>query len=110
MADYPTDIVQIHGTERRPDAGIITDQAVSGKYRFRQYYTETRYTWNVVHEVDGPDKDVILNHFENNSMNEFTFTFLADDSTHTVRYAAVPQEIPIPGTDRWTVVTTLVTV
>lgn len=109
MADYP-DIPQIIGTKRLSDDGTVMDQAESGKPRLRQYFTSVRRSFDVFHDVDGTDKDSILNHYDGDKANVFNFTFKGDNVVYTVRYVGVPNETPVAGTDRWRVNTKLVVV
>ncbi len=109
MADYPT-IPQVIGTKRLSDDGTILDIAESGKPRLRQYYTEVRRTFTVLHDVDGPDKDTVLSHYDGDKANVFNFTFKGDSVVYPVRYAGVPNETPVAGVDRWRVTTNLVVV
>jgi len=109
VANYPT-LPQIIGTKRVSDDGTILDLAESGKPRLRQYYTQVRRTFDVLHDVDGPDKDTILSHYDGDKANVFNFTFKGDAVTYTVRYTGVPVETPVAGADRWRVATKLVVV
>jgi len=109
MADYPT-FPQVIGSKRVSDDGTILDLSESGKPRLRQYYTQVRRTFDVIHDVDGPDKDTILSHYDGDKANVFNFTFKGDAVVYTVRYNGVPVETPVAGTDRWRVNTKLVVV
>lgn len=109
MADYPT-IPQVIGTKRVSNDGTIVDLAESGKPRLRQYYTQVRRQFNVIHDVDGPDKDLVLSHYDGDKANVFNFTFKGDSVTYTVRYMGVPIETPVAGVDRWRVNSKLVVV
>ncbi len=110
MADYPTTIPQIVGSTRLSDDGTVLDYAESGKPRLRQYFTQVRYRFNILHDVDGTDKDTILAHYDNNKAIVFNFTFKGDAAVYSCRYVQVPNETPVAGTDRWRVRVTLVVV
>ena len=109
MANYP-DLPQVIGTKRVSNDGTVLDMAESGKPRLRQYFTQVRRQFNVLHDLDGPDKDTILSHYDGDKANVFNFTFKGDDVVYTVRYMGVPNETPVAGTDRWRVNTKLVVV
>ncbi len=109
MADYPN-ITQIYGTRRVPDDGTVVEKSESGKPRFRTFFTQTRYRFIVIHDVDGSDKDLVLSHYGTDAFLIFNFTFKADSTVHSCRYIAPPSEEPIPGTDRWKVSVSLVVV
>lgn len=109
MADYPS-LPQVIGSVRTSDDGTIVDYAESGKPRLRQYYTQVRRQFTVMHNVDGTDKDTILSHYDGDKLNVFNFTFKGDGVVYTCRYMGVPQEVPAAGTDRWTVTTRLIVV
>ena len=110
MADYPTTIPQVIGSTRISDDGTVLDQAESGKPRLRQYFTQVRYRFVVLHDVDGPDKDTVLAHYDANKAISFNFTFKGDAVVYNCRYIQVPNETPVPGTDRWRVRVDLVVV
>jgi len=109
MADYPN-LPQIIGTRPITDDGTILDRAESGKPRLRQYYTEPRRIFTVLHDIDGPDKDAILSHYDGDKANVFDFTFSGDGVVYNCRYMGVPNETPVAGVDRWRVQTRLVVV
>jgi hypothetical protein len=109
MADYPV-IPQVFGTTRVSDDGTIVEKADSGKPRLRSFYTSVRHTFNVIHDVDGTDKDLVAAHYVTDQFLVFNFTFKADSTVHSCRYARAPLEEPIPGTDRWKVSVQLVVV
>ena len=88
----------------------MLDRAESGKPRLRQYYTEVRRQFIVLHDVDGPDKDSVLSHYDGDKANVFNFTFAGDSVVYTVRYMGVPNETPLAGVDRWSVQSLLVVV
>lgn len=109
MADYPN-IPQVIGTTRFSDDGTVVDYAESGKPRLRQYFTQVRSQFTVIHDVDGPDKDAVLSHYDGDKANVFNFTFKGDNVTYTCRYMGVPNEVPVAGVDRWRVTSKLVVV
>ena len=109
MANYPT-LPQIIGSTKISDDGTTLDFAESGKPRLRQYYTQVREQFNILHDVDGTDKDTILSHYDGDKANVFNFTFKGDNVTYSVRYISVPNETPVAGTDRWRVAVRLVVV
>lgn len=109
MADYP-DLPQIVGSQKIDDDGTVLDLAESGKPRLRQYYTQVRTSFNILHDVDGTDKDSIVSHYAGDKANVFNFTFKGDQVTYSVRYLGVPQTTPVAGTDRWRVQTRLIVV
>jgi len=109
MADYPT-IPQVIGTKRVSNDGTVLDRAESGKPRLRQYFTQVRRQFEVIHDVDGPDKDLVLSHYDGDKANVFNFTFKGDSVVYTVRYMGVPNETPVAGVDRWRVTSSLVVV
>lgn len=109
MADYPT-LPQLVGSQKLDDDGRVLDLAESGKPRLRQYYTQVRTQFNILHEVDGSDKDTIVSHYNGDSANVFNFTFKGDGVTYSVRYLGVPQTTPVAGTDRWRVQSRLIVV
>ena len=109
MADYPT-LPQIIGSQKMDDDGTIVDFAESGKPRLRQYYTQVRTQFKILHDIDGTDKDTITAHYAGDKANVFNFTFKGDNTVYTVRYMGVPQTTPVAGTDRWRVTTNLVVV
>ena len=109
MADYPN-LPQIIGTQKLDDDGTVVDLAESGKPRLRQYYTQVRTRFQVLHDIDGTDKDAIISHYDGDKANVFNFTFKGDNVVYTVRYMGVPQTTPVAGTDRWRVQTNLIVV
>lgn len=108
MADYPS-VVQAFGTEVRGNDGTVVDRAVSGKARFRSYFTQVRDIIRVVHDLDDTDKDLVSGHYATDKLLAFTFTFDADATIYTVRYANTPLFKPKPG-NRWAILVTLVVV
>ncbi len=109
MADYPN-VIQVFRSVRKPDDGTVLEKSDSGKPRLRSFFTQVRYTFLIIHDLDGTDKDLILAHYATDFDSTFNFTFKADDSVHSCRYTSPPAEEPIPGTDRWKVTTNLVVV
>lgn len=109
MADYP-DLPQIIGSTRKSDDGTVLDLAESGKPRLRQYFTQVRRSFDILHDIDGTDKDTILAHYDGDKANVFNFTFKGDGVVYTVRYLGVPNDTPVAGTDRWRVTTNLIVV
>lgn len=109
MAAYP-DLPQIIGSQKIDDDGTIVDFAESGKPRLRQYFTQVRTQFNILHDIDGTDKDSIISHYDGDKTNVFNFTFKGDNTVYTVRYMGIPQTTPVAGTDRWRVQTRLVVV
>ncbi len=109
MADYPT-IPQVIGSTRNSEDGTIVDFAESGKPRLRQYYTQVRRDFIVMHDVDGTDKDLVLAHYDGDKENVFNFTFKGDNVVYNVRYMGVPNEVPVAGVDRWRVTSKLIVV
>ncbi len=109
MADYPN-LPQIIGSKRVSDDGTVMDMAASGKPRLRQYFTQIRRSFVVLHDLDGTDKDTILSHYDGDKANVFNFTFKGDGVVYTVRYLGVPNETPVAGADRWRVQTNLIVV
>lgn len=109
MADYPS-LPQVIGSERQDDDGTVLDLAESGKPRLRQYYTQVRTSFRILHDVDGVDKDAIIAHYNVDKANVFNFTFKGDGVTYTCRYLGVPQTTPVAGVDRWRVQTRLIVV
>lgn len=109
MANYP-DLPQVIGSTKTDDDGRVLDFAESGKPRLRQYYTQVRTQFDILHDVDGTDKDTIVAHYDGDSANVFNFTFKGDGQTYSVRYLGVPQTTPVAGTDRWRVQTRLIVV
>jgi hypothetical protein len=81
MAAYP-DLPQIVGSQKLDDDGTVLDFAESGKPRLRQYYTQVRTRFNIIHDVDGPDKDTIVSHYDGDKTNVFSFTFKGDSVTY----------------------------
>lgn len=109
MADYP-DLPQLVGSRIIQDDGTVLDLAESGKPRLRQYYTQVRIQFDILHELDGPDKDAVRTHYDGDKANVFNFTFKGDNQVYTVRYLGVPQTTPVAGTDRWRVQSRLIVV
>ncbi len=109
MADYPS-LPQVIGSTRHSDDGTVLDYAESGKPRLRQYYTQVRRQFTVLHDVDGTDKDTLLAHYDGDKANVFNFTFKGDNVVYTCRYSEVPNEVPVAGTDRWRVTAQLIVV
>ena len=110
MADYPS-VVQAYGTLVRGQDGTVVERAVSGKPRFRSYYTLVRDTIGVVHDLDETDRDLIEAHYATDRLLAFVFNFdgTTTPTQYTVRYASPPQYRPIPG-NRWQVKVSLVVV
>lgn len=109
MADYPS-YPQLTTTKRVTDDGTVVERADSGKPRFRTFYTQVRYAFQVEHELDGTDRDAVWTHYGNERLNNFNFVWKGDNQTYTVRYASPPVDQPLPGEDRWRVTTYLVVV
>ena len=109
MADYP-DLPQVIGSTKQDDDGTVLDFAESGKPRLRQYYTQVRTQFVIVHDIDGPDKNTIVSHYATDKANVFNFTFKGDSVTYSCRYLGPPQTLPVAGTDRWRVTTRLIVV
>ena len=101
MAAYPS-VVQAYGSSIASDDGTVVERAVSGKPRFRSYYTDVQEEIRVVHDLDDTDKQSIETHYAGDRFNAFLFTYAADDTQYTVRYARPPQYKPIRG-GRWQV-------
>jgi len=109
MADYPN-LPQIVGSQKIDDDGTVVDFAESGKPRLRQYFTQVRTQFQILHDIDGTDKDTIIAHYDGDKTNVFNFTFRGDNTVYTVRYMGVPITTPVAGTDRWRVSTDLIVV
>lgn len=108
MADYPT-VLQAFGSVVKGDDGTRVDLAVSGKSRFRSYYTKIRDRIDLMHDLDDTDKALIEAHYVTDKKLAFNFTFDADSTLYTVRYANVPQYKPKPG-NRWDIKITFIVV
>lgn len=108
MAAYPS-VMQVYGSKILGKAGTIVDRAVSGKPRFRTYYTQVWDTITVKHDLDDTDKALIEAHYATDKLLSFSFTYDADSSSHTAKYASVPSYVPKKG-NRWDVTTTLIVV
>lgn len=102
MAAYPN-VVQVLPSRTIADEGTVVDRAVSGKPRFRSYYSKTRISWEVVHECENTDRDLLWQFYQDNKFVSFTFTWAGDGQTYEVRFTAPPQEQPIEGNLRWRV-------
>lgn len=108
MADYPT-VTQAFGSEIKSSDGTRVDRAVSGKPRFRSYFTQVRDQIKVVHDLDDTDKALIVSHYGTDRLLAFAFTFQADSTIFTCRYASPPQFKPKPAS-RWGITVSLVVV
>lgn len=104
---YP-DLPQLVGSVIESDDGTQVDRAVSGKPRFTSTYSAVQLIANVTHELDGPDKDLIVAHWANNRFEDFDFKYRADGQTYRMRYTQPPRCVPVAGTDRWTVTVNMV--
>jgi len=58
MAAYPS-LRQSYGSGAEISYGTVVDRAVSGKSRFRSFYSQARYTFNNTHECNATEKDSI---------------------------------------------------
>ena len=88
MADYPT-VLQAFGSMVTGDDGTRVDRAVSGKSRFRSYYTKIRDMIEIKHDLDDTDKALIEAHYTTDKELAFNFTFDADSVLYKVRYGNV---------------------
>lgn len=109
MADYPN-IPQVMGSQIFAADGTVMDRAVSGKPRLRSYYPDVQFTAQVLHDVDGPDKDAVWAHYLAHRFVAFDMLFRANNGTYSVRYTEPPAILPIPGTDRWSLTSKFVVV
>ena len=107
MAAYPS-VLQLYGSSVSSTDGTVVERAVSGKPRFRSYYTQVWDTITVMHNLDDTDKALIVAHYAADKLNSFSFTFAAG-GTYTVRYKNTPQYKPIKGS-RWQVTVDLIVV
>lgn len=109
MANYPS-VAQVVGSMKDTNSGTIVDRAVSGKPRFRSYYSQDWAVFTVMHDCTGTEKDSILSHYATDAFNSFSFTWSGDSTAYTVRYANHPKVKPKDGDERWSVVSTLIEV
>lgn len=111
MADYPA-IAQVVGSKEVPNDGTVVEQAVSGKPRFRTFFTSIRRRFTVVHDVDTTDKDTIMAFHVSNQFVSFTFDWEGDNpvTQYTVRFDGPPQPKPTQGDGRFKVTCKLVAV
>jgi len=109
MADYPTVLIQVFGTEVIGKDGTVTDLAVSGKPRLRSYYTQVRNKIKVIHDLDQTEMDTLNAHYAADRLNAFLFTFDGDGTQYTVRYQSPPRSKPQVGV-RWKVTVSLIVV
>ncbi len=109
MADYPTALIQIFGTEVIGRDGTVTDVSVSGKPRLRSYFTQVRNRIKVAHDLDDTDMTTLNNHYAADRLNAFLFTFDGDTTQFTVRYMSPPRAKPTIGS-RWKVTVNLIVV
>lgn len=108
MADY-TDKAQIVGSREIPRDGTKVDFAVSGKPRFRRYYSQTRRKFLSVHDMTTAEKTALLAFYETNKDVAFTFDWQGDSpyTQYTVRFAGPPKVVPLQGDGRYKVTSTL---
>jgi hypothetical protein len=109
VANYPS-IPQLIGTIKDTQEGTVVDRAVSGKPRFRTFYSQPWTTFRVLHEVDTTDKSTLEAHYLAHRRSTFSFTYAGDSSLYTCRYAEYPQIVAIEGDARWKIQTVLVVV
>lgn len=103
MADYP-DYTQVVGSRFDAEDGTVLERAESGRARLRSYFVDVEQEAEIVHEVDGPEKDAIWQHYLEHRMEAFNFLYRGDMQNYVVRYVRPPERVPIAGTDRWRVV------
>lgn len=98
MALYP-DSVQVEGSERTLDDGLVVDYSESGKPRFRHLFSNTRIRILVQHTVVGEDKDTLMEFHENNKTQTFDFDWQGDDPTtrYTCRFTSPMTVRPLTG-------------
>jgi len=109
MADYPSTLIQVVGTEVIDTDGTVTDLAVSGKPRQRSFFTIIRNRITVVHDLDATEMAVLDAHFAADHFNVFAFTFQGDSTVFNVRYMSPPRK-RIRVADRWSVTVSLIVI
>jgi len=107
MATYP-DVPQVIGTIRSTNSGLVVERAISGKPRFRRYFSQFRYGFRVRHECGAADKALIEAHYTAHKMLEFELEFAPDSVTYQVQYANAPSYVPLEGEERWAIESLLV--
>lgn len=85
MADYPS-FVQIVGSKPTRKTGLRIDRAVSGKARGQCFYTADVKTFIIKHILNSTERDSLLDHYEANKTETFTFTWAGDETAYTVIY------------------------
>lgn len=104
---YP-DLPQLIGSEIAGDDGTTVERAVSGKVRMRSLYVDVQLIATILHEVDGPDKELVMAHYAANRGEVFPLLYRADGLTYQLMYTGMPRCIPVAGTDRWSITSSLV--
>lgn len=96
MASYP-DIEQLYGSTNDEDDGTIIERSVNGTPRLRTYYTSTRRTFKIIHDLSEADKDTLLTFYTTNKIINFTFTWAGDATAYTCKFIKRIVITPIPG-------------
>ena len=109
MANYPQ-VKQDFGSVKESGYDTQPDVTVSGAIRLRSLYSQEWSVFNIQHTCTETQKDQILDHHTAHAAVSFSFLFVADGQTYTVRYAGRPQaRLPDLSGD-WEVKTVLVQV
>ena len=106
---YPI-VTQVVGSLEIHNRGTKMDRSVSGRPRFRTWYTSDRREFTVVHDCDDTDKQALMSHYDDNYSQSFSFTWQGDGQTYTVQYKNAPTVTPTAGAGRWRIKSELVVV
>lgn len=109
MATYPA-LIQVVGSKELLDDGTVVERAVSGKVRLQTFYSQTRGSFVVVHEVYTPDKETLLAFYVTNKFQSVDFVWQGDGITYPCRFGGAPQAVPIQGDGYWQITVQLVVV
>ncbi len=108
MATYPS-FSQLYDSSVLEDDGLELSRSVSGKPRIRRYYTSTRRTFTVHHDLSSADKSTLLSFYTTNKLLTLDFVWASDGLTYACRFIGHITVRPIEG-NRYSVVSKLVEV
>ena len=98
---YP-DLPQHPDSRKINISGITVGRAMSGSLRKRITFAATKHEFNITHEVNTNDRDVLLAHYEQTKNLTFDFIWHGDNQTYIVTYVA-PPDVQYIGYNWWRV-------
>jgi hypothetical protein len=107
MADFPT-LLHLRASERRIDAGVVSERAVDGTLRLRRLYAAEKTTFELVlGPLTSSELAELVAHYAGDRDNAFSYTWPEDSSTYTCRYASALRPVGDDTLTTWRVYVTL---